>query len=80
MKGPEGQDLADVLEDGSDEHIQIRRIKEYLLTEEQKKQLNDANYDISDVLNGRTLPFFEPAVEAMFADWINKLGRHVFGF
>ena len=80
MKGPEGQDLADVLEDGSDEHIQIRRIKEYLLTEEQKKQLNDANYDISDVLNGRTLPFFEPAVEVMFADWNNKLGRHVFGF
>jgi hypothetical protein len=80
MKGPEGQDLADLLEDGSDEHIQVRRIKEYLLTEEQKKQLYDANYDLSDVLNGRTLPDFESAVEAMFADWNAKLGRHIFGF
>jgi len=76
----EGQNLADLFEDGSDEYIQISRIKKHLLTEEQKKQLYDANYDIADVLNGRTLPDFESKVESMFADWNTKLGRHVFGF
>lgn len=76
----EGLDLADILEDGSDEHHQILRIKTYLLTEEQRKWLFDANYDVADVLNGRTLPDFESKVESMFTDWNAKLGRHVFGF
>ncbi len=63
------------MEGFNDEYQNVAAIKQYLLTEEQRKWLYDNRLDIADVLSGRTDETHEDEVNKMFADWNSKLGK-----
>jgi len=73
----DGQDLADVLENGDDEHYQVARIKQYLRTPEQKKILDEHDWSIENILNGR-IEGDMSLINVMLQDWNKKLEREIF--
>lgn len=60
----------------------VRAIKTYLLTDAQRAILVKYDWSIEDILNGRNEypdADAEPAQEAMFADWNQRIGSNTFG-
>ena len=63
-----------------DGYFLVFAIKKYLLTPEQKKQLNDLDYSIENVLNGQTDDKDKDFILNLFNSWNKTLGFKEFGF
>jgi len=62
-----------------EENYLVAAIKKHLRTPEQKKILEDLDLSIEDCLNGRYGGDKEPAVDAIYTAWNEKLGFQSFG-
>ena len=64
-----------------EEYYQIAAIEKYLLTEDQRKKMFDANLTIEKMLNGRytNINKNEELVRGIYDEWNTKLGFKCFG-
>jgi hypothetical protein len=61
------------------EEGKVQWIKKYLRTPEQRQWLNDHDFSIEDVLNGRIPMNLYAEVRFFFVDWNIKMGYAAFG-
>lgn len=76
------KDVLDQFRDGFDrEEYLVEAIKTYLRTEEQRQWLNNHDFSIEDVLNGRCLgEYIDVEIqEILFDPWNDILGFRAFG-
>lgn len=65
-----------------DDKYLVDFVRQYLITEEQKKRLQQLNADIDDLFCGRVKgdELSDDPYSYFFDDWNEKLGRKEFGF
>lgn len=74
--------VASCLKEGHDEHWQVQVIKKHLLTDAQRRQLQEWDLSIEDCLNGRIEMESSRNIYvcAMFENWNYKLRERIFGY
>jgi len=69
-----------VWENPDKESDQVRLIKKYLRTSQQKEVLDQLDLSIEDLLNGRFTQSQSKIVKVIFQEWNDKLGTKEFNY
>lgn len=72
------EDAKSLIEGSWEESDVVYFLKQYLRTPAQKKILDDLDYSIDDMMNGRIEMQDIPAIDAIFIDWNTRMGIKFF--